>query len=146
MNQIGSRSTLIGNVCALVVATGKAVKKALEASTLVVAVFGIACNLSFVVFVTYQEHYAGIGTRGYWGTVAILLAPSLVLFVFRHLWPVVFIYASIIFWILIYRVQYRYEDFFKWDTPAVILVFLGMISVVAVLLRAAVSFFALMQK
>jgi hypothetical protein len=67
----------------------------------IAAVFGIACNVSFVVFVTYQDYYAGVGPQRDWGmyifAVAILLAPSLVLFAFRHLWPVVFIYTSIFF-------------------------------------------------
>jgi hypothetical protein len=115
-------------------------------------VFGIVCNVSFLVFVTYQDYCAGVGPHQLtdWGTyvfaIAISLAPSLVLFAFRHLWPVVFLYASMLFLILIWRVQYRYEDFFKWDMPGVVLLFLGMISVVVVLVRAAVSFFALMRK
>jgi hypothetical protein len=117
-------------------------------------VFGVVCNVSVLVFETYQEYYAGVGGPHQltdWGTgvfvIAISLAPSLALFAFRNLWPVVFVYASILFLILIWRVQYRYEDIFKFDTPLLVLLFLGMISLlVMILVWAVVRLGALVRK
>jgi hypothetical protein len=75
---------------------------------------------------------------------AILLAPLLVLFAFRHLWPVVFIYASALLLILVLRVDYiaRYYAFgvsalpLKIDEPGLHLGLLGMVSMAVVLVWA----------
>jgi hypothetical protein len=114
--------------------------------------FGIVCNVSVVVFITYQDYHAGAELRqpSDWGiailVVAISLMPSLALLAFGRQKRVVLTYASILFLILIWRVQYRYEDLHKWDGPGVVLLFLGMISAATLLVRAALSFFALTRR
>ncbi len=114
---------------------------------------GIVCNVTFIVFTAYQGYFAHPDqfiSSFDWGravvSLAILLAPSAVLFTYRHRWPVVFIYAPTLFLILIWRAQYQYDDFLKLDTPGIFLVSLGLISVVIVLVQAAISFLAIMRE
>jgi hypothetical protein len=72
---------------------------------------------------------------------AISLAPLLVLFVLRHLLPVMLIYASVLFLILIliWQVDYPAQcsfgaaPFRKFDEPGLLLFFLGMLSTAVVL-------------
>lgn len=113
--------------------------------------FGIVCNASFWVFVTQQEYYAGaLDQPMNWGlailATALLVMPSLAMLVFCRQQRVVFTYASVIFLLLFWRVQYRYEDLHKWDGPAVVLMFLGMISAMAILVRAGMGILAVIRK
>jgi len=52
----------------------------------------------------------------------------------------VVIYASVLFWILVWRIRYPHEYYVgqKYDNPGVILVFLGIISAAIVLVRATI--------
>jgi hypothetical protein len=97
-------------------------------------VFGASCNLLFLILTLYHDDSVSWQRmRLYdWGyllfATCIVLAPSLVLFAFRHSFAVVVIYASILFSMLVWRIEYPHYLARKYDDPAVALVFFGMIS------------------
>ena len=116
-------------------------------------IFGGVRNLSCVILSYYQE-YCSQHIQPDWDCLqciepdwaklilptAISLAPSLVLFALHDLWPVVLIYASMLFSILVWRVEYPHEYYAlrKFDEPGVLLVFLGMISMAVALAWATI--------
>jgi hypothetical protein len=106
------------------------------------AVFGGACNLLLWI-VTYQDD-GSIQPNSWHNLIltAIILAPSLVLFAFRYFFPVVFIYASALFWILVWRIEYPHQYYVgqKMDGPGVVLLFLGVISAAVFVVWAAIRF------
>jgi hypothetical protein len=108
------------------------------------AMFGSVCNVSFLILESYKDYCEG-RVPSVWDWLnfptAILLAPLLVLFLWRHLFPVVFIYASILFLILVWRVDWlkqvcAFKTFHKYDEPGLLLLFFGMISTAVVLVWA----------
>ena len=114
------------------------------------AVFGGMCNVLSFVLNIYQNYYLQ-HHQDVWSFALILpavlaLAPLLVLFVFRHLWPVVFTYGLMLFLDLIWRVDYLEQysranpPFHKLDEPGLFLFLFGGISVVVVAVRAAIVF------
>ncbi len=100
------------------------------------AVFGASCNLLFLILELHQDDsfsWQRIRPND-WGNlfllVAIQLAPSLVLFAFRHYFAVVLIYATMLFSILVWRIEYPHQYYVgqKYDNPGVVLIFIGLIS------------------
>ena len=79
---------------------------------------------------------------------AITLAPSLVLLAFRHYFAVAFIYASMLFWILVWRIEYPHQYYVgrKYDDPGVTLVFLGLISAAVFSVWATIRSFVFMWR
>jgi hypothetical protein len=73
---------------------------------------------------------------------AIMAAPSLVLFAFCNFFPVVVIYASALFWILVWRTEYPHQYYVgqKMDGPGVVLLFLGLISAAVFVVWAVTRF------
>ena len=117
------------------------------------AIFGGVCNLSCVVLSLYENycrHYPFV--RGAVLPVAISLAPLLVLFALRHISLVVFIYVSVLLWILVQQVhdlQYgclSVPIFQKYDVPGVFLLFFGMISIAVFLVWAAIRLVVFMRR
>ena len=117
------------------------------------ATFGGACNLSCVALSLYEDycrHYPFV--RGTVLPVAVALAPLLVLFALRRMLLVVFVYVSVLVWILVQQVldlQYgclSVPIFQKLDVPGVFLVFFGMISAAVFLVWAAIHLIALMRR
>jgi hypothetical protein len=113
---------------------------------LVAAVFGASCNLLFLILEFYEEDILQHMRPNDWSNLllftAITLAPSLVLFAFRHYFGVVLIYASMLFWILVWRIEYPHQYYVgqKYDNPGVTLVFLGLISAAVVSVWATIRF------
>src|SRR5580692_4024814 len=87
------------------------------------AVFGGACNLLFVILTLYHDDSLKHIRPNDWGvlilSVAITLAPSLVLLVFRRYLPVTVIYASVLFSMLVWRIEYPHQYYVgrKFDDP-----------------------------
>jgi hypothetical protein len=131
--------------------TDRAAQSTVSSWTIVAAIFGGVCNLSFVILQFYQE-YCPQHLQPDWDCLqrieadgvnlvlptAIALAPSLVLFALHRFWPVVFFYASLLLSILIWRIEYPHQyydlhhDLLKYDEPGLVLLLLGMISTVVV--------------
>lgn len=110
------------------------------------AVFGASCNLLFLIFEFYEEDILQHMRPNDWGNLllltAVTLAPSLVLFAFRHYFAVIFIYASMLFSILVWRIEYPHQYYVgqKYDNPGVTLIFLGLISAVVFAVWATIRF------
>jgi hypothetical protein len=85
---------------------------------------------------------------------AISLAPLLVLLILRHLLPVMLIYASVLFLILIWIWQVDYAaqcgfgsaPFRKFDEPFLLFLFFGMISTAIVLVWASIRFVVFLRR
>jgi hypothetical protein len=123
--------------------------------TIAAPVFGGACNLSCLALSFYQERCQdGQFDWGFWlsPAVVISLAPLLVLFALRRLSLVVFIYACILLFILVWQAESLKEycfgvgKFHKWDEPGVLLVFLGMISGAVFLVWAAIRLVVFLRR
>jgi hypothetical protein len=117
------------------------------------AIFGGVCNLLCVVLSLYEDycrHYPFV--RGAVLPVAVLLAPLLVLFALRRISLVIFIYVSVLLWILVQQVhglQYgclSVPVFQKYDVPGVFLLFFGMISIAAFLVWAAIHLIVFIRR
>jgi hypothetical protein len=115
------------------------------------AAFGAACNLLCLILTIYQSDYVPL-QRINWSPGAtivdcILLAPLLVLFIFRHFAPVVFLYGLALFSILMERVYQliQYHNLgevalpHKIDAPGLFLLLLGGISIAIVLVWATIT-------
>jgi len=115
------------------------------------AVFGASCNLSFLILTLYQDASFSWQPND-WGNLllftAIILAPSLVLFAFRHYFAVVFIYASTLFSILVWRIEYPhgYDAAGKYDDVVVVPIFLGLISAAVVSVWVTIRFVIFMWR
>ncbi len=110
------------------------------------AMFAATCNLLSFIFENYQfyylEHYPF--TMSYFLAFAgcISLAPLLVVIVFRHSAPIIFIYASILFLSFTVRTHYLLEYLrvgvsafeYKLDPAGLLLFSLGVVSLVVVLI------------
>jgi hypothetical protein len=111
-----------------------------------VAVSGALCNLLFLILTFYQEPIRPNEWRMEWRMLilftAITLAPSLVLLAFRRYFAVAFIYASMLFCILVWRIEYPHQYYVgqKYDNPGVTLLFLGLISAVVFSVWATIRF------
>ena len=111
------------------------------------ALFGGACNLLIVILTLYQDeslqHIRPNEWRSIIGVTAITLAPSLVLLAFRHYLAVTLICASMLFLILVWRIEYPHQYYVgrKYDDPGVTLVFLGLISAVVFSVWAVIRLF-----
>lgn len=116
------------------------------------AIFGGICNLLCWVLSNYQFYYLQ-GDRPIWNFSLVFvgvmaLMPALALFFLRRSASIVFIYAPILFLILIWRVQHLVPHNFlgtgavsyKIDMPGLLLFLLGVISAAVLLVRAAISF------
>jgi hypothetical protein len=114
------------------------------------AIFGSICNLLSWVLENYQFYHLQ-RVQVIWDfwlifPATLSLLPLLVLYLFRHLSSAVFIYASVLFLILVWRVQYLIPYEFLWtgavsykiDTPGLLLFFLGVVSAAVLLVRAAI--------
>ena len=118
----------------------------------VAAVFGGVCNLLCLILEHYQfDFLARVPLTWNVSSIfsgAIGFAPLLALFVWRRSMPVVLILASSLFLILSWRiyhlVQYFYFGgsllFYKIDSPGLLLMLLGFISMAVVVTRAAICF------
>jgi hypothetical protein len=108
-----------------------------------VAAFGASCNLLFLIVTFYQEPVRPDEWHMLILPAAIMLAPSLILLVFRHYFAVVFIYTTALFWILVWRIEYPHEYYAgrKYDDPGAVLAFFGLISAAVVLVWAAIRSF-----
>ena len=101
------------------------------------AVFGASCNLLFLILDCYQDDGLQQMRSNDWGNLilltVIMLAPSFALFAFRYYFAVAFIYASLLFWILVWRIEYPHQYYVdqKYDNPGAALIFLGLISTIA---------------
>ena len=110
------------------------------------AVFGASSNLLLLIVTFYQvdslQHIQPNDWRNIVLLTAISLAPSLVLFAFRHHFAVAFIYASMLFLILVWRIEHPHQYYVgrKYDDPGVTLVFLGLISAAVFSVRAVTRF------
>jgi hypothetical protein len=109
------------------------------------AIFGGVCNLSCVVLALYEDYCRQHPLVWYslsvWDSlvfpIAILLAPLLVLFALRRVMLIVFIYVSVLLWILIQQVldlQHgclgAYKPYQKYSNePVALLSFFGVISI-----------------
>lgn len=121
------------------------------------AIFGGTCNLSSLLLSFYEDYCRQLQFVWSWGLillVVISLMPLLVLFILRDRPLIVFIYAPVLVWILVQRVdrlrEYCYfsriSTFHKYDEPSVFLLFLGMISAVVVLVWAAIRGVAFIRR
>jgi hypothetical protein len=121
------------------------------------AIFGGICNLLSWVLENYQFYYLE-RVRIIWDLWLIVpatvsLLPLVVLFVLRDRSSVVFIYASVLFLILVWRVQHIVPYKFLWagavsykiDQPGLLLGILGLISAAVLLVRAAIWFAAFIR-
>jgi hypothetical protein len=126
--------------------------------TIAAAIFGGICNLLSWVLINYQDYYLQ-RVHVIWDLWLIVpatlaLLPLVVLFVFRHLSSVVFIYASVLLLILVWRVQHLVPYKFLWagavsykiDTPGLLLLLLGVVSAAVLLVRAAIWFAASIRR
>lgn len=137
--------------------TDREVQSALSRWSIVAAAFGGVCNLLSWALLIYEAYCFG-GVQSVWDVVhvgtAISLSPLLVLLAFRHRLPVVLIYSSMLFLILIWVWQVDYParcnfgaaPFRKYDEPGVLLVFLGMISIAVVLVWATIRFVVFLRR
>lgn len=137
--------------------TDREVQSALSRFSIVAAAFGGVCNLLAWALLIYEAYCVG-GVQSVRDVVhlgtAIALSPLLVLLAFRHRLPVVLIFSSMLFSILIWvwRVDYPAQcsfgaaPFRKFDEPGVLLVFLGMISIAVVLVWATIRFVVFMWR
>jgi hypothetical protein len=120
--------------------------------SVVAAVFGASCNLLFLIVTFYQDDSLQHIRPNDWRMIilvtAITLAPSLVLLAFRHYFAVAFIYASMLFWILVWRIEYPHQYYVgrKYDDPGVTLVFLGLISAAVFSVWATIRSFVFMWR
>jgi hypothetical protein len=124
--------------------------------SIAMAIFGGVCNLLCLIFVFFQnyylQHFQFVWSFSLIPLVAISLAPLLVLFALRHLSPVVFIYASTLFLILVWRVDYLVQysrasaPFHKFDDPGILLLLLGMVSTAVVLVWAMSHFVGFIRR
>jgi hypothetical protein len=111
--------------------------------SVVAAAIGASCNLLFLIATFYQEPPIRLNE---WRMVALVtaitLSPSLVLLAFRRYFAVTFIYASMLYGILIWRLEYPHEYYVgqKYDNPGVILLFFGLISAIVFSVWAVVRF------
>jgi hypothetical protein len=122
------------------------------------AIFGGICNLLSWVLENYQYYYLE-HVRIIWDLWLIIpatvsLLPLVVLVVLRHRPSVVFTYASVLFLILVWRVQHLVPYKFLWvgavsykiDQPGLLESLLGAISAVVLLVRAAIRFAAFIRR
>jgi hypothetical protein len=114
--------------------------------------FGASCNVLFLIFDFYKDDSLQHMRPNDWGKlilpIAITLVPSLVLLAFRRYFAVVLIYASMLFWILVWRVEYPHQYYVgqKYDNPGVTLVFLGVISAVVLSVWATIRLVVFMWR
>ena len=128
--------------------TDRKLQSTLSHWSIPMAIFGGVCNLLSVVFNIYQSYYLqhldDVWSSGLILAVAFSLAPLLVLFALRRLSLIVLAYASILFLILVWRVNYLLQysgpnpPFHKFDEPGLLLFLLGVISAVVVLVWAII--------
>jgi hypothetical protein len=96
------------------------------------AVFGASSNLLFLIVTFYQDdslqHIQPNDWRNIILVTAITLAPSLVLFAFRHYFKIALIYAFMLCLILVWRIEYPHQYYVgrKYDDPGVTLLLLGL--------------------
>src|SRR5665213_2468896 len=114
------------------------------------AVFGAVCNVLCWGLSNYQsfylQHYRLIWSPSFMVAECLCLAPLLALFILRRYAPVAFLYAVALLSILKVQIdqliQYRNLGdvalAHKMDTPGVLLLLAGAISIVAVLVWAAI--------
>jgi hypothetical protein len=121
--------------------------------SLVVAVFGASCNMLCLILTLYQDDSFSWQDIRHPRDVLIFflaftLAPSLVLLAFRYYFGVVLIYASMLFCILISRIEYPHQYYVgqKYDSPGVFLVFFGLISAAVVAVWATIRFVIFMWR
>lgn len=132
----------------------RVVQSALPHWRIAVAIFGGVCNLLSWILTNYQFYYVQ-RVQVIWDfwlifPATLSLLPLVVLFALRHLSSVVCIYASVLFLILVWRVQYLVPYKFlgagavsyKIDMPVLLLLFLGGISAAVLLVRATIWFVA----
>jgi hypothetical protein len=109
--------------------------------------FGASCNLLILILTFYQDGGVQHIRPGEWRMIILftanMLAPSLVLLAFRHSFAVTLIYAAMLLWILVWRIEYPHQYYAgrKYDDPGVTLVFLGLISAAVFSAWAAVRLF-----
>lgn len=121
------------------------------------AIFGGLCNLLLLVLTIYQYYFLQ-RVPVIWGfwlifSSTLSLLPLAVLFVLRHRPWVVSIYTSILFFILVWRVQHIVPYDFLWagsvsykiDQPGLLLGLLGVISAAVLFVRAAIRFAAFIR-
>jgi hypothetical protein len=121
------------------------------------AVFGAVSNLLLWILSNYQSyylaHYQYIWSYSSNIGECISLAPLLVLFIFRNLAPVIFLYALALFSLLIGRVYdlIQYHKFgavalaYKIDSANLLLPLLGGVSLAVVLAWATIRFLVLVR-
>jgi hypothetical protein len=121
------------------------------------AIFGAVCNVLCLIFEIYQSyclaHIRLVWISSFLIVECISLSPLLVLFIFRRFAPVVFLYAFALFSILMGRVYHlvQYHKFgavalaYKIDSPTLLLIFLGGISIAIVLVWAAIRWVAFIR-
>lgn len=120
--------------------------------SLVVAVFGASCNMLCLILTLHQDDSFSWQNirypRDFLFFLAITLAPSLVLLAFRYHLGVVLIYASMLFSILVCRIEYPHQYYTgqKYDSPGVFLVFFGLISAAVVSVWATIRFVIFMWR
>jgi hypothetical protein len=114
------------------------------------AIFGGVCNLLSWALTNYKDIYLQRVPVVWepWVIVpeTVMLLPLVVLLVLRHLSSVVFIYACVLFLILVWRIQHLVPYKFLWtgavsykiDQPGLLLLLLGLVSGVVLLVRAAI--------
>lgn len=114
--------------------------------------FGASCNLLFLILIFYKDDSLQHMRPNDWGMLilvtAITLAPSMALLAFRHYFAVTFFYASLLFWILVWRIEYPHQYYVgqKYDNPGVTLLFLGLISAVVLSVWATIRFVVFMWR
>lgn len=120
--------------------------------SLVAAVFGASCNLLFLILDFYKDDSLQHMRPNDWGELilptAIALAPSLVLLAFRNYLGFVLIYASILFSILVWRIEYPHQYYVgqKYDNLGAFLIFFGLISAAVVSVWATIRFVIFMWR
>ena len=132
--------------------TNRRPKSKLSRWSVAAAVFGASCNLLFLILTLYEAKSLQHIRPNEWGglipVTAITLAPSLVLLAFRHYFAVTFIYASMLSWIFVWRIEYPYQYYVgqKYDNPGVTLAFLGVISAEVFLVWTTIRFVIFMWR
>jgi hypothetical protein len=137
--------------------TNSETKSTISQWSVAAAIFGAACNVLCLIFEIFQSYYLAriplVWIYSFIAVECISLAPLLVLFIWRRLAPVVLLYTLALFSILMGRVYHlvQYYKFgavalaYKIDSPGLLLTFLGGISIIVVLVWAAIRWVAFIR-
>ena len=137
--------------------TDKKAQSTVSRWSVAAAIFGAVCNvlcwcLSNYKFFSLADEWSFIWNYWFVLVECIFLAPMLVLIILRRCAPVMFFYAFALFSILKARVDQVIQfsngevaQVDKYDSPSLLLILLGGVSIAVVLVRVAIHFFVFIR-